>query len=540
MADNRYELLAEGYRRGILPPDMKAAYEEAQKRGLFVASEMQASQQPDYGKMSAGEIATSAVEHVGPSALQMGKDIYQTVRHPIETATNIGNIGKGVLQKLGIMEGKDAEPYADAVGQYLVKKYGSGTAIKETMATDPLGLAADLSMLLTGGGGAAARVPGIVGKAGRVAQKAGDIVNPLNVAGQAVKGAAKAGSEAVGGLLTGTGGKSINRSFMSGAEAITDPSQGKAFRGNFTGKVDPAEVVSDAKDAISGLIKSRGEEYRAELGKVTGTSSLPLSYNKVDRAIDTQINKFHGKVLDESLQQVVETVRDRVEQWKGLPNVFQSPLGFDALKKNIADIRNLPGNTDQFGRLTKQGAVVKNIERAITDTISDADPKYAKVMEAYSSASDIIENLQRELSLGRNANVDTGLRKLQSVLRNNVNTSYGRRERLATFLADNGATTLLSALAGQSMSTLIPRGLAARALAAAQAFFGLEHGAGSEQLLKAAGALTLSSPAVVGGLAHGAGILSSPLYAGAQAGRRVGLGPARLGLGARVLSSTPQ
>src|SRR5262249_46367328 len=150
----------------------------------------------------------------------------------------------------------------------------------------------------------------------------------------------------------------------------------------------------------------------------------------------------------------------------------------------IADIRDLPGNTDQFGKLTKQGVAVKNIEKAIVQTISDADPKYAKIMQSYSEASDIINNLQKELSLGRNASVDTGLRKLQSFLSHNVSTSYGRRERLAKFLADNGATTLLAALAGQSMSTLIPRGLAARMLAAGEVLFGAAPGASGEGLLK--------------------------------------------------------
>ena len=37
MADDRAALLAEAYRRGILPPDMKTAYEEAQKRGIVTA-----------------------------------------------------------------------------------------------------------------------------------------------------------------------------------------------------------------------------------------------------------------------------------------------------------------------------------------------------------------------------------------------------------------------------------------------------------------------------------------------------------------------
>ncbi len=37
MADDRAALLAEAYKRDILPPDMKSAYEEAQKRGIVGA-----------------------------------------------------------------------------------------------------------------------------------------------------------------------------------------------------------------------------------------------------------------------------------------------------------------------------------------------------------------------------------------------------------------------------------------------------------------------------------------------------------------------
>jgi hypothetical protein len=93
--------------------------------------------------------------------------------HPIDTATNIGNIGKGVMQKLGIMEGKDAEPYADAVGKFLVDRYGSGEAIKKTIATDPVGMAADIATVLSGGELALARAPGMVGKAAQVAGAVG-------------------------------------------------------------------------------------------------------------------------------------------------------------------------------------------------------------------------------------------------------------------------------------------------------------------------------------------------------------------------------
>ena len=45
---SKEEMLTEAYNRGILPADKKAAYEEAQRRGL-IAAQPQTQQQPDYG-----------------------------------------------------------------------------------------------------------------------------------------------------------------------------------------------------------------------------------------------------------------------------------------------------------------------------------------------------------------------------------------------------------------------------------------------------------------------------------------------------------
>src|SRR5260370_41120300 len=75
--------------------------------------------QPRAAPMTAGAVVKGAITSAPESALRFGQDIVQPFIHPVETAENIGNIGKGVLQKLGIVSGTDSEKYADAVGKFL-------------------------------------------------------------------------------------------------------------------------------------------------------------------------------------------------------------------------------------------------------------------------------------------------------------------------------------------------------------------------------------------------------------------------------------
>jgi hypothetical protein len=67
--------------------------------------------------------------------------------------------------------------------------------------------------------------------------------------------------------------------------------------------------------------------------------------------------------------------------------------------------------------------------------------------------------MEKTLSLNPKASVDTSLRKLQSVMRNNVNTNYGKRADLVKLLKEHGATHIIAKLAGQALSSIEPRGL---------------------------------------------------------------------------------
>ena len=123
----------------------------------------------------------------------------------------MGNVAVGGVQKL-IPGEQGKEKYAEAVGQFVMDRYGGLDEFKRTLAEDPVGLLADASTVL-GGAGLAARAPGMIGKAARVSSRVGDIIDPINLAARGVtKGTSKVmapAAAAAAGALTGQSGDVI-------------------------------------------------------------------------------------------------------------------------------------------------------------------------------------------------------------------------------------------------------------------------------------------------------------------------------------------
>lgn len=442
----------------------------------------------------ASKAISTAISNVPSSAADFVKNTAQAVIHPIDTAENLGSIGKGVLQKLGILSGKDAKPYADAVGKFLMDRYGSKEAVTKTLENDPVGVAADVSMLLSGGGSAAARLPGVAGKVGEAVSAVGRTIDPMNAVAATARGAGKVAAEGTG-ISTGVGSDALKVAAQAGAEG---GSAGKAFLDNLTGAADPNAVVSEAKAAVSQLRQERGNVYRQEMAKI-GADNTVLDFQKIDDAVQkvAAVKTYKGQNLSPKTAAVRQELTDAVDEWKNLPaGDFHTAEGLDALKQKIGEIRD----STQAG--TPDRLVADNVYKAIYNTITDQAPEYAKVMKGYEEASGLIREMEKTLSLNPKASIDTSLRKLQSVLRNNVNTNYGRRAELVDFLQRAGAPNLMQKLAGQMLSSASPRGLG-RVLAG---------GEGTSALA----ALLAGHPAVAGGLAASLAA-SSPLLAGGAA-----------------------
>jgi hypothetical protein len=463
-------------------------------------------------KMSAADVGVGFVSNFPSSVGKMASDTYQAVRHPLDTLGGMRDVATGVFQKgrnLSPPEFRGAAPAfdestANAAGQYLKDRFGGAEEIKRTIATDPAGALSDLASVLTGGGSAAARLPGIAGKAGQITKNVGRSIEPIGMASKAVSTVASKVvtpvlREAVG-FSTGAGGRSISEAAKAGFEG---GKQAEAFRENISSRASTRDVVDQAKSALEKIKEDRSKAYTSGMVDIKSDASIidmkPIS-NKVNEIRNRGF--FKNKIIDESAAETWIKINKVVDDWiKSDPLEYHTPEGLDALKRRIGNIKD----TEVHG--TPSFNAASNVFNAIRGEIVSQAPTYARVMKEYSDASDIISEIDGALSLRNKALADTGLRKLQSLMRNNVQTNYGRRAELGDILVKSGADTLYPSLAGQSLSSLAPRSM-------------------SGQIMGAGGALTaLSNPSLIPAIA-----MTSPRIMGEAAyysGKAAG-GPKRL------------
>lgn len=484
--------------------------------------------------LSWSEVPGKALTNVGPSALAFGKSVVQPIGdvaelgargidwaaqklgakprqpQPMETAESFAKVGAGILEKAGLKESAGNEQYADAVGRFFADRYGGIENIKRTLAEDPVGIAADFSTLLTAGGGLAARAPGLVGKIGRATSATGSMVDPISAvtrpAAAAARGIGRTTAEALG-LTTHVG----SEPFIQAARAGYEGGQAaKAFRENIRGIAPTEEAVVDAQNALGQLRKQRGELYREGMVSVARDQTV-LNFNKIDDALTdiTRVGTFHGQITQPKTQAIRQELGSTIAEWRVLdPATFHTAEGLDALKQKIGDIRD----ATQYG--TPDRKIANDVYHAVRQTIIKQAPEYAKVMKGYEEASSQLKNLQRELSIPNpdRGNIDTSLRKLQSTLRNNVNTSFARRRELAQYLIDAGSPDLMYKLAGQSLQPWMPRGLGRAVAAAGLEALGIAGAAGVSfghaPMIPLAG---LMSPRLMGEAAYWGGTAARPL-----------------------------
>ena len=143
----------------------------------------------NYGAM---EVPGAAISNLPASAKRFAGGLYEAVTSPVQTLKAAADVAAGALQNVlpekavnfinqfdGNPEAsKRAVEMANAVGGLYKERYGTYEGIKRTLAEDPVGAAADLSTLLTGGAAATGRVAPAVSSALKTAAVA---TNPLSV-----------------------------------------------------------------------------------------------------------------------------------------------------------------------------------------------------------------------------------------------------------------------------------------------------------------------------------------------------------------------
>jgi len=137
--------------------------------------EIETEDKPNLMTAPGTTLARSGGEFIG--------SIANAVMHPIETVKALGGLAIGAGQKM-IPGVQPQERYVDSLANVYRDRYGSPDLAKTTLLEDPVGALADLAMLASGGGAAAAKI-GQVGRVGRLealgnlAAKTGNAIDPI-------------------------------------------------------------------------------------------------------------------------------------------------------------------------------------------------------------------------------------------------------------------------------------------------------------------------------------------------------------------------
>ena len=459
-----------------------------------------------------GSVAGDAVSNFIPSAINVGKSVVEAVSSPVQTAKGLLDVGAGALQNVlperlvqAIGEDKESRQKASAVADFYKQRYGSVEGFKEALATDPAGVMADVSTIATGGGAALAKAPSMT-KAANVVSAAGRATDPLVAAlrgTQAVatglgKGTGWAASKYAG-LVSGVGDEPIKQAYQAGKAG---GAQGASFVENMRGQVPMQDVLETAKADLAAMGQQKQAAYRQNMQAIRGDKSV-LDFSDIDNSLAQAAGRteFKGQVIKQGAANKVQEAREIVDNWKNLdPAQYHTPEGLDALKQQVGDILESIPFEQKNAR-----AAVGEVYNSIKGTINRQAPKYAEVMKDYAEATDTIKQIEQALSLGKKSSADTAMRKLQSLMRNNVNTNYGNRLKLAQALEEAGGQQIMPALAGQAMNEWTPRGIQRASAVPTSILAGMAN--------PVAGGINLvaSSPRVVGETAYKTGQLAGAL-----------------------------
>jgi hypothetical protein len=291
------------------------------------------------------------------------------------------------------------------------------------------------------------------------------------------------------GMTTGAGGEAVKQAFKGGPE----------FVANMRGNVEPSVVVNQAREGVQRMRQQMYDNYAQAKGGWAGDAQ-PLNTTPIAQAFDAATKKFSFQgMMQPGAESVQQQVAQTLGHWRTQAQTnpaFVSVEGLDALKRHLQDL--MPDFNNRTGR-----AYVTEVVNSVKDTITRQKPEYATAMKDYWERSNELDELTKSLSLGDKATVDTALRKLQSLTRNNVSTNYGQRMVSADALKEAGAD-VMPAVAGQAMNTWTPRGLTSAVAAG---------GGGIATLLNPMAALAMPafSPRMVGEAARGAGaVINDP------------------------------
>jgi len=299
------------------------------------------------------ETGVEAVSNIPASAIQFGKGLFEAVTNPVQTSMGLLDLAAGTLQKgagavlpqpvmdfiASIDNPEAAQRAADTANQFggmYADRYGSVDKIKNTIATDPVGFAADFSTILSGGAGVAGRA-GMTGTAARLSRGA-ELTNPVNALRPVGRGITKITEKAplaIANIMSPKSAAYIDAAEGRGNELIQQlrSPQNVMVPGSMPTAAEAASPLNLTKFA------AMGEEAK---------KALPSEY--FTRAAEQDAARLAG------VRTVGGTPEDLSALQKGRKLTGQQKYG--AIEKNVVEV------DDAFRALTQRPSMDKAMRRA--------------------------------------------------------------------------------------------------------------------------------------------------------------------------------
>jgi len=317
------------------------------------------------------EVPLAAVTNIPKSTAEAAMGIYQAVTSPIETAKTIGDVLAGgvynVLPKeaVSFIDKFDSNPAnkeraiktANAVGGIYTDRYGDWEKIKRTMAEDPIGAISDLSLLFSGGAGAASKA-GMAKTAGALTTAA-SATNPINVVAKPVEMYAKS--------------KNALLQSQKEANAIRDANVLAAQREGFV--VTPGSLTPTGANVVKERIAGK-----THLEQLASIKNQQMADKVARRAVGLPEN---SPLTPESMKDIrAAEYAKGYEPVKNLGNIVADTVYLD----DLANIQS------------KYTGPSKSFPEAVPDEVGNLIKKYSVEKFDAADAVDVIKNLREQAS----------------------------------------------------------------------------------------------------------------------------------------------
>ncbi len=409
------------------------------------------------------EVPVEAVKNVPESAGRFVGGVLQAVTSPVQTLTGILDAGAGALRNalpqgvVNFIDQFDTNPEAtqravqtaNAIGGMYKDRYGSYEGIKRTFAEDPVGAAADLSTLLSGGGAAATKLGAT--QTGAALSKAGTAINPMRPIAPIIEAPFKLAAKGAGAVynaldpksaayltaVEGRGPEVLNAlrqpseivpgSLPTAAEAAA-PAGATRFSamGASAAKTTPTPFYERAEAqkaaqlaAVQQVGKTPAELKAAEAARKTTAGQL---YGISDKAMVAADDAFASLLDRPSMDKVIARAADLAAE-KGQPfqigqnrpaQVVPSrivdeagrPMGQTVIPGEVAQypgsslhamkmaFDDLIKNPERFGIGAAEVGAIKGTRAQFLNWVEDKAPAYKTARETFAAQSKPINQMQ--------------------------------------------------------------------------------------------------------------------------------------------------